>query len=157
MDIIDIRILNALQQDASIPQRRLAEFLHISAATVLRRVERLKQQGYIEREVAILNPEKLGASLQVIAEVTLDKQDSLSQDTFENAIACVNAVQQCYRVSAGPDFILMLTVSHMQAYRQLAHQIFTSEYNVRNVRAFFCTHRVKFTSLIPLPEMTFSS
>lgn len=152
MDIIDLRILNALQQDASLSQRQLAEFLHISAATVLRRIDRLKQQGCIEREVAILNPEKLGSSLQVIAEVTLDKQDSLSQDIFENAITSIDAVQQCYRVSAGPDFILILTIAHMQAYRELAHQIFTSAYNVRNVRAFFCTQRVKFTTHIPLPE-----
>lgn len=152
LDTIDLRILEKLQNDASITQRQLAELLHISPATALRRVQQLKQKGVIEREVAILNPQVIGNSLQVIVEVTLDKQDSHSQDAFEQAVQDIASVQQCYRVSAGPDFVLILVVSNMQSYQTLAHQIFTPQYNVRNVRAFFCTQRVKFSTQIPLPQ-----
>ena len=150
LDAIDLRILEKLQDDASITQRQLAESLHISPATALRRVQQLKQRGIIEREVAILNPQVMGSYLQVIAEVTLDKQDSHSQDGFEEAIKTVSAVQQCYRVSAGPDFILVMIVPNMQGYQTLAREIFIAQYNVRNVRAFFCTQRVKFSTQIPI-------
>lgn len=152
LDATDLRILYLLQKDASITQRELAQQVHVSPATALRRIERLKKQGVIEREVAILNPVLLGEYLQVVAEVTLDKQDAGSQETFEVMLEGVDAVQQCYRVSAGPDFVLIITVPHMQAYQQLVCEIFSAKRNVRNVRAFFCTQRTKFTTQLPLPE-----
>ena len=151
MDSIDLKLLHLLQTNASLTQRQLAEKVHISAATALRRINRLKQTGHIERQVAILSPARLGAYLQVIAEITLDRQDSAAQDEFDALVASVDAVQQCYRVSAGPDFILVITVADMAAYQALAHNVFSAHHNVRNVRAFFCTQRSKFTTQLPLP------
>lgn len=150
-DATDLRILQLLQKNSAITQKELAAQTHISPATALRRIERLRQQGIIEREVAILNPEHLGHYLQVIAEVTLDRQDTSAQDAFETMVNTVDAVQQCYRVNAGPDFILIITVTDIQAYQQLARAIFSPQHNIRNIRAFFCSQRSKFTTEIPLP------
>lgn len=149
-DAIDLKILNILQNDASISQRALAEAVHISPATALRRIKHLKQQGWIEREVAILSPTALGQFIQVIAEITLDVQDYESLELFESHIIRVQEVQQCYRVSAGPDFIVVLTVKNMQHYQDLARDVFSSNHHVRNVRAFFATKRCKFTTELPI-------
>jgi Lrp/AsnC family leucine-responsive transcriptional regulator len=54
------------------------------------------------------------------------------------------AVQQCYRVSPGPDFMLVVHVADMPRYLALAQRLFTSDANVRNVKAFFSTRRAKF-------------
>ncbi|MDP5241100.1 Lrp/AsnC family transcriptional regulator [Uliginosibacterium sp. 31-16] len=150
MDNTDLRILAQLQTDASLTNQELAERVHVSPATCLRRVKRLEEAGIIERRVAILSPEKLGAGLTAIIEVTLDQQAAERLAAFETRAAADAAVQQCYRVSSGPDFVLILQVRDMEAYNQTAQRLFAADANVRNVRAFFSVHRAKFGTQITL-------
>lgn len=154
MDPTDLRILALLQTDASLSNQDLAARVHVSPATCLRRVKRLTDAGIIERRVAILSPEKIGAGLTAIIEVTLDQQASERLAAFETRAAGDAAVQQCYRVSSGPDFVLILQVADMDAYNQTAQRLFAADANVRNVRAFFSVHRAKFGTQIVLPAAT---
>lgn len=154
LDATDLRLLALLQNNSALTQRELAAQAEISPATAMRRIARMREQGVIERETAILNPEAIGSCLQVIAEITLDQQNSAALDAFETQAAKQNAVQQCYRVSAGPDFILVIAVADMAAYQSLAQTLFSVRHNVRNVRAFFATRRSKFSTALPLPQPT---
>ena len=61
------------------------------------------------------------------------------------------AVQQCYRVSPGPDFVLVVRTADMPGYHALAQRLFTQNANVRNVKAFFSVKRAKFDPRQPLP------
>src|SRR5690606_27752505 len=108
------------------------------------------------REVAILAPEKLGAGLTAIVEISLDVQTAEELDAFEGDILNEPAIQQVYRVSTGPDFILILQLPDMPAYHTLAHRLFTSKKNVRNVRTFWAVHRSKFATRLPLPRRPWS-
>ncbi|HEX5128009.1 MAG TPA: Lrp/AsnC family transcriptional regulator, partial [Rhodocyclaceae bacterium] len=144
LDATDLRILEQLQQDASLSNHALAARAHVSPATCLRRVRRLTESGVIERTVAILSPTQLGASLTAILEVTLEQQTSEWLNSFENRVASEAAVQQCYRVSSGPDFVLIVYVRDMDAYHALAHRLFANDAHVRNVRTFFSVKRAKF-------------
>jgi len=148
LDEIDRRILNALQIDASHTNAELAELVHVSAPTCLRRVKQLIERGVIERQVAIVSPDKAGARLSAIVEITLDVQAADRMQEFENVVADEPAVLQCYRVSPGPDFVLMVQVADMPAYHALAHHLFTTHSNVRNVKAYFSTFRSKFETRI---------
>lgn len=150
LDDLDRRILEVLQHDASLTNQDLAQRVHASAPTCLRRVRRLTQAGIIEKQVAILNPERMGSSLTAICEVTLDIQTAESLAAFETQAVQDSAIVQCYRVSPGPDFIVIANVPDMPAYHALAHRVFTAQRNVRNVRSFFSTHRAKFNTRIPL-------
>ena len=151
MDATDLRLLAELQRDASPSNLALAERTHVSPATALRRVKRLQQAGVIERQVAILSPQALGAGLTAIIEVTLDGQAIERLQAFEARAAAEDGVQQCYRVSGGPDFVLVVQVIDMPAYEALVQRLLTQDANVRNVRAFFSVHRAKFTPRIALP------
>lgn len=155
MDAIDLLLLDLLQRDASLSNQTLAERVGISPATSLRRIKRLEKQGLIERQVALLNPERLAAQLghglTVLVEVSLDRQGAEHMDAFEARAVADTAVQQCYRVSPGPDFVLVLAVRDMPGYQALAQRLFTQDANVRNVRAFFSTKRAKFDPRQPLP------
>ena len=148
LDAIDIQLLSVLQQDAALSNQALAEKVHTSPPTCLRRVKRLRDAGLIERQIAILNPEKLAAAighgLTAIVEVTLDRQDTQSLDQFETRVANNPGVQQCYRVSPGPDFVLVVHAAHMPAYQALAQRLFSADANVRNVKVFFSVKRSKF-------------
>ena len=144
LDSTDLRILEQLQADASLTNQALAERVHTSPATCLRRVKRLWEAGVIERQVALLSPQRLGAGLTAIVELTLDRQGAEHLEAFEGRAIAEPAVQQCYRVSPGPDFLLVLQVADMAAYHALVQRLFTQDANVRNVKAFFSVHRAKF-------------
>jgi Lrp/AsnC family transcriptional regulator, leucine-responsive regulatory protein len=155
LDATDLALLSQLQDDSSLSNQDLAATVHISPATCLRRVKRLRDAGLIEREIAVLNPERVAASLghglEAVVEVSLDRQGSEEQDTFEQRVIADDAVQQCYRVSPGPDFILIVHARDMPDYLALAQRLFTSDANVRNVKAFFSVKRGKFRPRIPMP------
>jgi DNA-binding Lrp family transcriptional regulator len=86
-------------------------------------------------------------------EVTLDRQDAQSLDRFEARAVAEDAVQQCWRVSPGPDFMLSTWTRDMPDYLALTQRLFTQDSNVRNVRAFFATKRAKFETKIPLAPL----
>jgi Lrp/AsnC family leucine-responsive transcriptional regulator len=155
LDTIDLQLLAILQANASISNIALADKLHISAPTCLRRTKRLQQEGWIEKQVAILSSDKLGLamghSVTALIEVSLDKQGEELLQAFETRAVQETAVQQCWRVSPGPDFMLVVQVPDMPSYLAFTQRLLTQDANVRNVKAFFSVKRAKFGTQIPLP------
>jgi Lrp/AsnC family transcriptional regulator, leucine-responsive regulatory protein len=154
LDTVDLRILTQLQTDASISNQDLAAKVHVSPPTCLRRVKRLRDAGVIERQVALLSPDKLkaitGHGLTAIVEVTLTQQHSELLAAFEARVSGEGAVQQCYRVSPGPDFVLIVQVRAMPDYLALVQRVFTADAQVRNVKAYFSVLRSKFEPALSL-------
>jgi len=148
MDDIDRRILTALQLDAGQTNSELAQAVHVSPPTCLRRVKHLTDTGVITRRVALVDPSKIGPSLTVIVEISLDVQAAERMAEFEALVATEPAVLQCYRVAPGPDFVLIVQLSDMPAYHALAHRLFAAHANVRNVKAYFSTFRSKFETRV---------
>lgn len=157
LDSIDVKILDALQEDASSSNQDLAARVHTSPATCLRRVRALVDSGVIERRVALLSQEALGHGLTAIVEVSLDRQSAESLADFEARAVAESEVQQCHRVSPGPDFVLIVLVADMAGYHALVERLFTQDANVRNVKAFFSVRRAKFETRIPLPAAPISA
>ena len=155
LDAIDLQLLERLQMDASLSNQALAELVHVSPPTCLRRVKRLREVGLIEREIAVLSVDTLasviGHGLCAVVEITLDRQDQTALEAFEQKVAREVAVQQCYRVSPGPDFCLVVHARDMPDYLALTQRLFTSDANVRNVKTFFSIKRSKFGARVPLP------
>jgi DNA-binding Lrp family transcriptional regulator len=104
--------------------------------------------------VAILNADKLGQALghalSALVEITLDQQGDEHLLAFEQRLALEDAVQQCWRVSPGPDFVLVVQAADMPSYLALSQRLFTQAANVRNVKAFFSIKRSKFTTTWPV-------
>ena len=158
LDEVDLKLLDALQHDASLSNVALAEQLKISPPTCLRRVKRLTDGGWIERQIAVLSSDKLGGALghglTALVEVTLDAQGAEHLDAFEQHAVSEAAVQQCWRVSPGPDFVLVVQAADMPNYLAITQRLLTQDANVRNVKAFFATKRAKFTSTWPVLRQT---
>ena len=108
----------------------------------------MTENGVIARQVALVDPDKVGARLTAIVEITLDVQAAERMAQFEKLAAAEDAVMQCYRVAPGPDFVLIIQVADMPAYHALAHRLFATHANVRNVKAYFSTFRSKFDTRI---------
>lgn len=151
LDATDRRLLNLLQTDASVTNQALAAAAHISPATALRRVRRLVDAGVIERQVVLLNPDRLGSGLTAVVEVTLDRQGAEHLAAFEQRAVVEDAVQQCWQVSPGPDFVLVVAVADMPAFQGFTHRLLTQDANVRNVKTYFSIKRAKFWPRQPLP------
>jgi DNA-binding Lrp family transcriptional regulator len=151
LDATDRRLLDLLQTDAALSNQELAAAAHTSPATALRRVRRLVDAGLIERRVALLNPDRLGHGLTALVEITLDRQGAEHLDAFEQRIASDDEVQQLWRVSPGPDFVLVVHCADMPGYQALAQRLFTQDANVRNVKAYFALKRAKFEPRLKLP------
>jgi Lrp/AsnC family transcriptional regulator, leucine-responsive regulatory protein len=155
LDAVDLQLLDQLQRDASLSNQSLAALVHTSPPTCLRRVKRLIDAGLIEKQIAVLSTDKLatvvGHGLAAIVEITLDRQGAEALDAFEQHVVQDASVQQCYRVSPGPDFVLIVHAHDMPDYLALAQRLFTSDANVRNVKAFFSLKRSKFGARVPLP------
>ncbi len=153
LDDTDLQLLNALQDDATASNQALAAAVRVSPPTCLRRVKRLREAGLIEREVALVQPDALarhlGHGITAIVEVTLDRQDTERLAAFEQRMQPEAAVQQCYRVSPGPDFILVIYAQDIPGYLALAQRLFSSDGNVRNVKTFFSLKRSKFEPKLP--------
>ena len=150
LDDIDRRLLDLLQTDATRTNQALAAVAGVSPATALRRVRRLTESGVIERQVALLAPRFADEGLTAITEVSLDRQGAELLQSFEARALDEAAVQQCYRVSPGPDFVLVAWVPDMNAWGALVQRLFTQDANVRNVKTYFSVKRAKFEPRIAL-------
>jgi DNA-binding Lrp family transcriptional regulator len=143
LDETDRLLLDLLQADAGLTNQELAAAVRVSPPTALRRIRRLTDSGLIERRVALLSATRVGG-LQALVEVQLDRQGAEHLDAFEQGAVADPAVQQCWRVNPGPDFILVLWLADMAAYNALVARLFTQHANVRNVKTYFATKRAKF-------------
>ncbi|WP_206956934.1 Lrp/AsnC family transcriptional regulator [Trinickia acidisoli] len=150
LDDLDLRILAILQTDASLSNLDLAQRALASAPTCLRRVRKLKEAGLIAREIAVVDLSKIAPMVTAVIEVSLDRQAAEDFDAFEGYVCAEPAVTQCYRVSPGPDFIVIVELPGVRSYDEFARRLFTQASNVRNVRTFFSTRRAKFEASAPV-------
>lgn len=152
LDRLDVRILNVLQQDASMPLRTLAEKVHASAATCQRRIAQLREDGILLKEVAIVNRERVGRPLTVFVCVELAQQNDTLLRSFERRMASEPDVMACYEVSGEFDFLLIVTSASMEAYHVFTRRVFSSNNNVRNFKSNFAMSCSKFETSVLLDE-----
>ena len=95
LDRTDLRLLAELQKDASLSNLELADKVGLSPTPCARRVKRLVTEGFIERQVAILNPEKLGYDLTAHVSISMDRHTPDRFDNFETEIATYDEVIDC--------------------------------------------------------------
>jgi len=150
LDKLDRSILKVLQKNADVTNAQLGELVNASVATCQRRVTQLKRLGVIRKEVAIVEPRLIGNPVLAICEVTMQTQTHEALGSFEQMIGVPDEVQQCYRVSAGADFVLVLVLPDMDGYQTFVGSYLTARQGIRNVRTFFSTHRSKFETALPL-------
>jgi Lrp/AsnC family leucine-responsive transcriptional regulator len=115
LDSTDLRILLALQDDASLTNIELAGKVGLSPSPCLTRVRTLEAAGIIARRVALLDPAKLGASISVFIQVTLEKQTGPALEVFEASVARLPEVMECYLMTGGSDYLLRVVVPDIPA------------------------------------------
>lgn len=146
----DIKILALLQQDASLTAAEIAEQVNLSVSPCWRRISRLQKEGVIEREVALLNAEKLGMGLVIFARISLSQNDEASLHTFEERVRQFPEVVECYTVTGTADYFLKIITRDIKRYDQFLRRHLLQIPQVRDVNSNVAVTQVKYTTGLPL-------
>lgn len=150
LDRLDRSILNILQRDSRISNQALAEQVGLSPPACLRRVRRLREEGVIMAEVALINPRMVGRNINIIVEVEMVRDQLDIYDAFKRKMDGAPEVTQCYQVTGEVDFLLMLMVEDMESYEAFTRKYLSTDANLSKFRTLISLRRDKFSTAIPL-------
>ncbi|MFC4348757.1 Lrp/AsnC family transcriptional regulator [Kordiimonas lipolytica] len=127
LDGFDVKILNELQDNSRQTSEVIADKVGLSPAATQRRIKKLREDGTIKKEVAILCPKSLGGRTTLIVQVAFSCGGEATIETFKQQMLQVPEVQQCYYVTGQTDFILIMTVKDMKDFDRITREyLFTN-------------------------------
>jgi DNA-binding Lrp family transcriptional regulator len=150
LDDFDRAILRIIQKDNLTPLRMIGTQVHLSTAAVQRRIRRLKEEGVIVANVAIVNPDKVGRPITIFMEVHTERTQLDRYATLKEALSSGPGVQQCYFVTGDADFVLMLNVATMGEYEEWSRTFWDANKNVKWFRTIVVMDRVKVGLEVPV-------
>lgn len=152
LDKIDLKILEALQEDASRSAAEIAEAVSLSQSPCWRRIQRLKEEGYISKVVALLDRNKLALRTQLFVQVKVAKNDQVSLAEFSQAIREFPEVLECHVILGVFDFLLRVVAKDMEAYQKFYFERLSRVPHIREVNSFVAASEVKSTTALPLQQ-----
>ena len=150
LDVIDVKILDLLQQDASLSIADIAERVGLSSSPCWRRIERLKKNGVILRQVTLLDHEKLGLAFEVFASVKLQLPSRENLEKFEQAMSQWPEVVDCATVTGTVDYMLRVVTRDMHAYDDFVRDKMLALGLVSDVQSRILMRVAKRTTAAPL-------
>lgn len=151
LDRQDKAILRIIQRDNKAPQRQIAEQVNLSAAAVQRRIAAMEVAGVIARNVAIVDPDAALVTITAIVEVQLKDERAATVDAAKALFRASPEVQQCYYVTGGISFVLIIVAPDMRMYEGLTRRLFAENDLVTNFRTLVALDRVKSDTTIVIP------
>ena len=152
LDATDWKILDRLQQEARTSNVDLARTVHLSPSPCLNRVRALEAGGVIARYVTLLDPLKVGLTVSVFIQVSLEKQMRNALDTFEASVLAREEVMECYLMTGDADYLLRVIVSDMQSLERFIVDYLARIPGVASIKSSFALKQVKYKTALPLPD-----
>ena len=149
IDAIDRELLRLLQDDAETPMARLAEAVNLSPTPCWRRIQRLKDEGVITKQVTLLDPKKLNLGVTVFVAVRTSHHTQAWFETFHAAVKEIPEVVEFYRMSGAVDYLLRVVVPSIGAYDLVYKRLIRSS-DLFDVSSSFAMKGLKFTTALPL-------
>ncbi len=150
LDAIDRSILAILQEEGRIPNQELADRVGLSPSPCLRRVRRLEDEGYIDRYVALVDPDRVERGLDVFVQVRLERQNLDAVERFESAVVDLPEVQACFRMVGDIDFLLHLVLSDLTGWDEFYMRHLGEIDGVAGLTSMIAMRRVKYTTAVPV-------
>jgi Lrp/AsnC family leucine-responsive transcriptional regulator len=152
LDSIDIKILEALQADASLSNVELAKRIHLSPSPCLARVRALEASGLIRQYVALLDPNLLGLQLNVFISISLKQQSREALQAFEERISIRDEVMECYLMTGDADYLIRVAVPDMQALEGFILEQLSPISQIEKIRSSFALKQVRYKTALPLTQ-----
>lgn len=150
LDSHDRAILRLLQQDARIPNTRLAEQVSLSESACLRRVKALEESGLIQGYTALIDQQKAGYPVNVFVSITLDRQSQSGLEAFESAVRKIPELMECYLMTGEHDYLLRLVVADMVDFERIHSQHLTRLPAVARIQSSFAMRTVTRSRVLPV-------
>ena len=149
LDSIDIKILEILQQDASLQTSDVAERVGLSTTPCWRRIQKLKAAGVITRQVALLDAQKVNVGVTVFVSVRTATHTQAWFDTFRATVQAIPEVVEFYRMSGEVDYLLRVVVPDIAAYDKVYKRLIAGT-QLHDVSSSFAMEELKLTTALPL-------
>ncbi|MGE8064963.1 Lrp/AsnC family transcriptional regulator [Pseudomonas sp. NPDC089569] len=150
LDTFDQAILRMLQKDNKMSQRMIAEAIGLSTPAVQRRVAQMEASGVILANTAVIDPSSVGQHVTAIVESRLRDDGSVVMDRAKRYFASVAEVQQCYFVSGGVSFIIVMVARDVAHFEKLVTQHFADNEDIQTYRTLIVLDKVKVGLAFPI-------
>lgn len=155
LDAIDIKILDLMQRDASLSTAELAERVGLSQSPCWRRIQRLREEGYIKAVVAIVDHQLLGFKMQIFAQVKMTTLTEEERAGFYKAINNISEILECWTVFGEMDAMLKILAPDVSWYQDFIFSVLLKLPGVVDVRSIVTLSATKSTTAVPLKARTF--
>lgn len=152
LDIIDVKILRLLQENARVSNVELAQKVGLSPSPCLRRVRALEQSGVVRRHATLLDPGAIGLGVSVFVQVSLEKQVEKALELFEKAVLERPEVMECYLMTGDADYLLRVVLPDVPSYERFILDHLTKIPGVASIKSSFALKEVKHLTSMPLKE-----
>ncbi len=152
LDAIDRAILAQLQEDARITNAALAEAVGLSPSPCLRRVRQLEEAGVIRRYATLVDPVAVGMGVNVFVSIRLERQVEAALNAFEDAVADMAEVMECYLMTGDADYLLRIAVADLDHFRRVVLERLTKIPGVASIRSSITLKQVSYRTALPLGE-----
>lgn len=150
LDEADKRILRVIQRDYSLSTTEIAEIVGLSQAPCWRRIQRLREEGYIKAQVALLDRRRIGLNTQIFAQVKLTATGRSNVDEFTDAIREFPEVLDCFVLMGAVDFMLRIVTKDIEAYERFFFERLSRVPGVHEINSMVALSEIKSTTQLPV-------
>jgi Lrp/AsnC family transcriptional regulator len=152
MDAIDIKLLKLLQNNAELTIQELSAEVHLSTTPCWKRINQLKDNGYISKTVALVDRKRVGSNVTAMVAVTVTNHNQERISLFAEIIKEIPEVIECYRMSGETDYLLKVVVKDIESYDNFYKNLI-EKVQFLKVTSNFAIEEIKSTTEIPLTAM----
>ena len=152
MDAIDIKLLDLLQQNAELTIQELSTEVHLSTTPCWKRINQLKNNGYINKTVSLVDRKRVGANVTAMVSIKVNNHNQERISIFSKTIQDIPEVIECYRMSGETDYLLKVVVSDIESYDAFYKNLI-EKVQFLKVTSNFAIEEIKSTTEIPLTKL----
>lgn len=150
MDKFNLKLLELVQKNNRLTAEQLSERVGLSPTACQKRLKKMREDGVIREDIAVINREIVGQSVTFIVEVTLESEQPEYLDQFKKIMRNTPEVMQCFYVTGNSDFIVILTAKNMKAYEEFTRKFFFENRNIKRFQTNVVMDEVKLGLSIPV-------
>ncbi|MDA9357551.1 Lrp/AsnC family transcriptional regulator [Candidatus Thioglobus sp.] len=152
MDTIDIKLLELLQHNAELTIQELSKEVHLSTTPCWKRINQLKNNGYINKTVSLVDRKRVGANVTAMVSIKVNNHNQERISIFSKTIQDIPEVIECYRMSGETDYLLKVVVSDIESYDAFYKNLI-EKVQFLKVTSNFAIEEIKSTTEIPLTKL----
>lgn len=150
LDRFSIQILAELQRDARQTILQIAQGIGLSSTPCWKRVKEMERDGVIRGYTTLIDREKVGLHICVLAEINLSKHSERNALEFENEVAACPQITECYSTTGNADYLLKVITTDIKNYETFMHDVLFKLPGVEHVRSSIVLRELKCDPRMPL-------